>query len=685
MDGTKSGALQGRGLANLGNTCFMNCVLQCLAHTRPLADFYHTNAYQAELNLANPLGTRGQLTQSFVELLRAMAAPTTAAPPGSTEQEDEVKKERSFVDPKSFKACVEQFAPQFVGQAQQDAQEFMAYLLDGLHEDVNRAKKHPAQSEATDVAESGPADLGAAARREWAVHKARHDSRVVDLFHGQLDSALRCRQCQRESHRFEPFVFLSLPVPSKYQRSFEVVVVPTLSRGVAGTATLYGVKVVKAGTVADLVRELSAVCGLPPATLQVAEVRAHRIWNVLPAAKPLQELAESDVLYAFEVAPQPTALAPSPVGALGGPPPAPPAAGPPPPPPSGPPAPPAPSAAAPPPPPGGPPPPGPPGGPPGAAGPRPPHQKPQLPADVQVLHRVVTTTTTDGEAAPQPQRAPVPSLTGCPFVYSFAGAKEVTNAQLGAGLARLVDPFTAAAAPAPAPTGRPYVLRVVNKQGTACGNCPAAKKCAGCRVPDDGEPLELNARCAIAVDWDIPAGPEELHPVLAALNQAPSEHEASLEVSREEEKIALGDCLQSYTREELLGEDNMWHCPQCDAKQPAATQTQVWRFPEYLVVHLKRFPPVMRSWRDKLDMFVDFPLEWDLSEYERSHEQAASGPHYQLYAVVNHSEETGVAHYTAHTRDAGDRWWYFNDTVCLASDASRVRSPHAYLLSYRRI
>jgi hypothetical protein len=139
---------------------------------------------------------------------------------------------------------------------------------------------------------------------------------------------------------------------------------------------------------------------------------------------------------------------------------------------------------------------------------------------VQVLHRVVTTTATvDGEAAAQPQRAPVPSLTGCPFVYSFAGAKEVTNAQLGAGLARLVEPFPAAAAPAPAPTGRPYVLRVVNKQGTACGKCPAAKKCAGCRVPDDGEPLELNARCAIAVDWDIPAGPEELHPVLAALNQ----------------------------------------------------------------------------------------------------------------------------------------------------------------------
>jgi ubiquitin carboxyl-terminal hydrolase 4/11/15 len=127
-----------------------------------------------------------------------------------------------------------------VGQAQQDAQEFMACLLDGLHEDINRASpsdRHNASdagsgdplslSARVRVARSDsigcasdrePADLSAAAQREWAAHKARHDSRVVDLFHGQLDSSLKCRQCGRESHRFEPFVFLSLPVPSKYQR-----------------------------------------------------------------------------------------------------------------------------------------------------------------------------------------------------------------------------------------------------------------------------------------------------------------------------------------------------------------------------------------------------------------------------------------------------------------------------------
>ena len=35
------------------------------------------------------------------------------------------------------------YAPQFVGYAQHDSQELLAFLLDGLHEDLNLVKKKP--------------------------------------------------------------------------------------------------------------------------------------------------------------------------------------------------------------------------------------------------------------------------------------------------------------------------------------------------------------------------------------------------------------------------------------------------------------------------------------------------------------------------------------------------------------
>jgi hypothetical protein len=47
------------------------------------------------------------------------------------------------VAPRQFKARVARFAPQFAGYSQHDSQELLAFLLDGLHEDVNRVKNKP--------------------------------------------------------------------------------------------------------------------------------------------------------------------------------------------------------------------------------------------------------------------------------------------------------------------------------------------------------------------------------------------------------------------------------------------------------------------------------------------------------------------------------------------------------------
>lgn len=43
----------------------------------------------------------------------------------------------------SYQVAVGRFAPQFSGYQQQDSQELLAFLLDGLHEDLNRIHKKP--------------------------------------------------------------------------------------------------------------------------------------------------------------------------------------------------------------------------------------------------------------------------------------------------------------------------------------------------------------------------------------------------------------------------------------------------------------------------------------------------------------------------------------------------------------
>ena len=53
------------------------------------------------------------------------------------------------------------------------------------------------------------------AEEAWEDYQKRNNSIVVDLFHGQLKSTLLCPQCEKESIIFDPFCYLSLPIPGR--------------------------------------------------------------------------------------------------------------------------------------------------------------------------------------------------------------------------------------------------------------------------------------------------------------------------------------------------------------------------------------------------------------------------------------------------------------------------------------
>ncbi|XP_076074330.1 ubiquitin carboxyl-terminal hydrolase 19-like [Mytilus galloprovincialis] len=182
------------GLDNLGNTCFMNSVLQCLSNTREFRDYFLSSKFQDDINTDNPLGFGGKLAISFATLLKVLWAGT----------------HYSYA-PSKLKYLISMKASQFTGFAQHDAQEFMAFLLDGLHEDLNRVRKKPY----TGTVDSDGRPDHVVADEAWEVYKKRNNSFIVDLFQGQYKSKLVCPVCGKVSITFDPFLYLQVPLPKK--------------------------------------------------------------------------------------------------------------------------------------------------------------------------------------------------------------------------------------------------------------------------------------------------------------------------------------------------------------------------------------------------------------------------------------------------------------------------------------
>lgn len=146
-------------------------------------DLLAAGVYKDELNRDNPLGMGGQVAEAFGQLIERLWASSG-----------------SSVAPREFKQALSRFAPQFSGYGQQDTQELLAFLLDGVHEDLNRIKKKPATS-APDWMGGGDKELVELAQTCWEQYRSRNDSVIVDLFQGQYRSTVVCPDCDKVGSR----------------------------------------------------------------------------------------------------------------------------------------------------------------------------------------------------------------------------------------------------------------------------------------------------------------------------------------------------------------------------------------------------------------------------------------------------------------------------------------------------
>lgn len=596
---SESGSLGLTGLQNLGNTCFMNSALQCLAHTPKLVDYF-LGDYSSEINHENPLGMDGELALAFGDLLRKLWAPGATALP-----------------PRLFKSKLARFAPQFSGFSQHDSQELLAFLLDGLHEDLNRVKCKPY----TEVKDGENRSDEEVADEYWRNHLARNDSIVVDVCQGQYKSTLVCPVCKKVSVTFDPFMYLSLPLPSRMTRSMTVTVVGTDGNS---KPLPYTVTVPKNGKCVDLVQALSTACSLEvDETLLMVEIYNNHIIRYLEEPGDLLSLIrDGDRLVAY-----------------------------------------------------------------------------RLPKDIEkvplilFMHQRLEEQYFCGKLTSSWKEFAIPLVTR---LGDHNNGSEICELYL-----RLLNPFLLPA--------KSTVKNSDTIEDTATGETRNMEEAISTDakgfdshsdaelqfyLTDDkgsvkdskilmNDPLKLTGltkRLNVLVCWsDKKIKQYDISP----LSSLPEIFKSSFFVKRSEESVSLYNCLEAFLKEEPLGPEDMWYCPVCKKHCQASKKLDLWRLPEILVIHLKRFS-YSRFMKNKLETFVDFPItDLDLSTYI-PHRKGQSSNCYMLYAASNHYGSMGGGHYTAFVRHGGDRWYDFDDSHVSPISGDKIKSSAAYVLFYRR-
>lgn len=457
---------------------------------------------------------------------------------------------------------------------------------------------------------------------------------------------VKCNVCPRVSKVFDPFMYMTVPLPESKTRFLELLY---WTQDLSVPPVRYGFMAPKHGTIYDFMVMVAQRTGFSsPERLQLCDVYSQRFFKVYKGDEKMSTITDRDVLYVFEC--YDSAESPPAVRA-------------------------------------------------DAAGPAAAMQEVAVPpgdslVNVVVLfkeERVYSSTyynsaSTSLSGLDPPLIVAVPRAVPYGQLYAFLrqrlarffkpSAVAASNAAVAAARGEPAEGAPPADEPASDTPTKP--LFQIYRGGRQAAFRPET-------IPDD-EIVALAESESICIALDTESTQRGVFNVDEG-RRVTVDASASENANTGEGQLTLDQCITLFGEEEQLSEDDPWYCSTCKEHRRAFKKFAFWKLPKVLIIHLKRFSYKSKHWREKIESLVQFPLEGlDLRHHIKGPLTAGEDPIYDLYAISNHYGALGGGHYTAFAKNVNDGQWYKYDdsSVSLVRDPAHVVTTAAYVLFYQR-